>query len=610
MGSQTFLGPGKRVHNALLSHEWEVGLEEMKSIRVFERIEQLKADKKWSFRQPKKQRIGVVPKAHWDYLLEEMVSFSDRSLSSSSALKLTSSLLCRSQRWLQTDFRQESRWKVVAAHRLARACRAWRRASPEARVGLCVRVRPPRFLDADAESGDLQGAMEVEEEQEEEERSMPTSPKGKEKEQETVAEKVGDGEAEALGEEETPAVDLANGTAATNPAPAGAGQAGGTGGDEKTLDPTKGSVSRSQQQQVDAAKQLAQAQHVQALINYRLPVFHLTATDTVIDPEVLVALREANAAGELSDEDLSIAELDLAALFPDLPLYSDFVLAEDINMARRVEDSSAWTGRLTNVTRLLETKPLLISTLQPGKTLSLEGWADETASFVEDIDPPVDARDQLPNTSSVLFAGRKPKDVSTGEVLVKPSPVPQPDVRASSILWLPDEDVRLLQLQRQYGLNWPLIAEIFNSATQRPPSDHRLPWDCFDRWDRLVGPGSKKTLPDGTEIKVPAPNYVPPVDKFGRSAPVIGNGSKKSARHVSIIEAMKKVQKQREANSLKAPRESSLSFVSLFSISRAYSRLSLNSSWFSSKDQHVDARISQPPPSTLLDSDGMEYLQS
>lgn len=76
MGSQTFLGPGKRVHNALSSHEWEVGLEELKSIRVFERIEQLKADKKWSFRQPKKQRIGVVPKAHWDYLLEEMVSSS------------------------------------------------------------------------------------------------------------------------------------------------------------------------------------------------------------------------------------------------------------------------------------------------------------------------------------------------------------------------------------------------------------------------------------------------------------------------------------------------------------------------------------------------------
>lgn len=48
--------------------------EELRAIRAFERIEQLKGEKKWSFRQPKKQRPGVVPKAHWDHLLDEMVS--------------------------------------------------------------------------------------------------------------------------------------------------------------------------------------------------------------------------------------------------------------------------------------------------------------------------------------------------------------------------------------------------------------------------------------------------------------------------------------------------------------------------------------------------------
>lgn len=73
MGAKTFLGPGKRVHNALTTHEWQVGSDEMRSIRAFERIEQLKAERKWSFRQPKKQRTGVVPKAHWDHVLDEMV---------------------------------------------------------------------------------------------------------------------------------------------------------------------------------------------------------------------------------------------------------------------------------------------------------------------------------------------------------------------------------------------------------------------------------------------------------------------------------------------------------------------------------------------------------
>lgn len=45
----------------------------MRAIRAFEKIEQLKAEKAWSFRQPKKQRVGLVPKAHWDHLMDEMV---------------------------------------------------------------------------------------------------------------------------------------------------------------------------------------------------------------------------------------------------------------------------------------------------------------------------------------------------------------------------------------------------------------------------------------------------------------------------------------------------------------------------------------------------------
>lgn len=74
MSAKSFLGPGKRVHNVLDTKEWEVGIDEMRAIRAFERIEELKAERKWSFRQPKKQRTGVVPKAHWDHVLDEMVS--------------------------------------------------------------------------------------------------------------------------------------------------------------------------------------------------------------------------------------------------------------------------------------------------------------------------------------------------------------------------------------------------------------------------------------------------------------------------------------------------------------------------------------------------------
>jgi chromatin modification-related protein VID21 len=77
-GARNFLGKGKRVHNVMSTSDWSVAEEEVRGLRAFERIEQVKAEKAWSFRQPKKQRAGTAPKAHWDHLLDEMVSHCPR----------------------------------------------------------------------------------------------------------------------------------------------------------------------------------------------------------------------------------------------------------------------------------------------------------------------------------------------------------------------------------------------------------------------------------------------------------------------------------------------------------------------------------------------------
>jgi chromatin modification-related protein VID21 len=51
-----------------------VAFNELRFVRVLERIDQLKEAGKWSYRQPKKQRGAAnVSKTHWDYLLDEMV---------------------------------------------------------------------------------------------------------------------------------------------------------------------------------------------------------------------------------------------------------------------------------------------------------------------------------------------------------------------------------------------------------------------------------------------------------------------------------------------------------------------------------------------------------
>lgn len=57
----------------LSTEDWKLAAMEMRHVRAMERIEQKKQSNRWSLRQPKKLRGPTVPKAHWDYLLDEMV---------------------------------------------------------------------------------------------------------------------------------------------------------------------------------------------------------------------------------------------------------------------------------------------------------------------------------------------------------------------------------------------------------------------------------------------------------------------------------------------------------------------------------------------------------
>ena len=58
----------------VLTSDWRVATAELRHIRAMERIEQKKENGRWSLRQPKKLKTMPVRKAHWDYLLDEMVS--------------------------------------------------------------------------------------------------------------------------------------------------------------------------------------------------------------------------------------------------------------------------------------------------------------------------------------------------------------------------------------------------------------------------------------------------------------------------------------------------------------------------------------------------------
>jgi chromatin modification-related protein VID21 len=130
-----------------------------------------------------------------------------------------------------------------------------------------------------------------------------------------------------------------------------------------------------------------------------------------------------------------------------------------------------------------------------------------------------------------------------------PSPVANAAARAVSLFWTTEDDNLLISLHTAYGSNWKLTADVFNRTTNRPSTDYRLPWDLFDRWDRLAGPNSKTILPDGTEISNPLPEYVAPVDKQARPSHYVNlDRAKKQLRHLSVWEAMRRQQKKRESN--------------------------------------------------------------
>ncbi|EMR08882.1 hypothetical protein PNEG_02667 [Pneumocystis murina B123] len=86
----------------IATKDWNTAIIETKFIKVLERINKLKENNLWSFRQMIKQKTPSRLKAHWDFMLDEM-------------------------RWLQADFKEERKWKIVLAKQIANWIMDWHR---------------------------------------------------------------------------------------------------------------------------------------------------------------------------------------------------------------------------------------------------------------------------------------------------------------------------------------------------------------------------------------------------------------------------------------------------------------------------------------------------
>lgn len=105
-------------HKTLSTGNHYLEFHEQQDCRILKRIYHLQNSNRWSLRQLERSVEPQRPTAHWDVLLGHM-------------------------KWLQTDFREERKWKLAAAKNLADWCAEWIASSPSRRLSLqVVRTKP------------------------------------------------------------------------------------------------------------------------------------------------------------------------------------------------------------------------------------------------------------------------------------------------------------------------------------------------------------------------------------------------------------------------------------------------------------------------------------
>lgn len=673
-----------KADKCLLTRDWRVAFAEQRFLRAMARIEKLKESGNWSFRQPKKQKGPAVRKAHWDYVLDEM-------------------------KWMQTDYREERRWKLAAAHHLAHACKAWIKArSTNVRAALTVKVRAAhRHVEHSSdEAGQIKsevvdGDMDVlmtdgvgarHEKNTEPQNSTPmedalavkrlpptvgrvdsenqpvrASPGCSAKafggaamsanvtdgvdvggdtevDAEADADVDADGEAEDDGDadpdadaddgeveaaimaledqpvssgaatsepatifvhEPRPSVGMPDLSASAASAPDGLAEKDG---DSATLamrataslhrDETLAADPHTLDRSALLHSQNAESLPINIASSLRAPIFSMDVSSTLVSPTSLLQSFDAEAAADLLGMDMkdlqalldSSATWSISALFPELPKFEPPAAPDRGKLDKRWDDGSLnQLPRLTQISRMLDAKPVLVSTLEPAKNRAHGRWKDDSdwvlAAKLADPHQGVSRHDaelqQVPATTLFTRRSNKPgreAPASGPNHVMQPS---QSEIRAAQIFWTTEEDAFLMNLVQTYGLNWPLVSDVFISTRLSVPTDRREPWDCYDRWDRITKAAAQGKPPpaipqlpstatpaaaaesatlatkdsNGAAAPPTSVPFVPPVasvaakrEKLTKKLTTKFDGSRKKMRHSNILEVMRKTAKRREAS--------------------------------------------------------------
>ncbi|KAF8889767.1 hypothetical protein CPB84DRAFT_1785346 [Gymnopilus junonius] len=495
-----------RASKCLSTREWGVAMTELRLIRTIQRIDQLKEEGRWSFRQPKKQRgVGGLIKSHWDYLLDEM-------------------------KWMRTDFREERRWKIALAYNLSTAVLDWHLANtPEERqrTGICVKwqcshfkssrdttprsmivesseqEQPPQLLgvsygsdDEDGQEQELRNVVDVLEpsaiiEDALVELATDIRPKNEEVDDRTAIELLRLGAEESgLSFENSPA-EFAGGsepgirlkTTSNDPLLTGTKSSSqSTNGDAEAFDPPAADLKLVKTGLAPFREQIAHSEAHQLFVA-------LNSSTSTDDTYQLLD------SSDLSDMHLLFPELQPLGLL-DVPAAAGPTDGKKKVEKRSDRDDPNKRAEDTTYTKLYPTgrfmyaKPTLIGPLQPSKRWKDGKWLSlEQTPITSDTE--FNMRISEDNTSE-LFDGRSSTSNFAFQLHAS-SFKDKESKRESTHAWNAADDTLLRSLVDKYSTNWPLISECFNASRLSTLTDRRSAADCLYRWKDKWG--SERKLP-------------------------------------------------------------------------------------------------------------------
>jgi chromatin modification-related protein VID21 len=217
----------------------------------------------------------------------------------------------------------------------------------------------------------------------------------------------------------------------------------------------------------------------------RAPVLDSAITTGIVD---IPAMEEQLAArnGEYTGD----GPLSLEEVFPDLTAYAGPMPIEEGHAPKyRLEEGQMPYHRPAHTSRIMDLEPIFVSTLQPATNERDGSWDLQDGPWYDDYKGSTEIPYEVLAASTSIFQGRTARVTGYHQ-----SAIPEPSAHKlrAPLAWTPEEDAALQKLVAMYPFNWHLIADSFNSEVVTIPTERRLPYDCYERWDLNFGPDAEK----------------------------------------------------------------------------------------------------------------------